>query len=138
MDLPGDLARVSDQWYNQYPRLFHSRKGQYLVYESVGLSQIKWTPDNAFNTGTRFLRYRSSAFDLDYMGAEIRYYYDGKCNWCRPHYQAGNEWLSIAAWNSPTPWNSGRQRQYARDVQRTLRRRPWTLPSFSATLFRRF
>jgi hypothetical protein len=137
MDLPGDLARVSDKWYNQYAPLFHSKDGQNLVYESAGLSQIKWTPDNAVNVGTRFLRYRSSAFDLDYMGAESRYYYDGKCNWCRPHYHAGNPWLSIAAWNSPAPWNNVRQRQYASNVRRTLQQRPWTLPSFPTTRFHR-
>lgn len=130
MDLGGDLTKVSDQWYKMYPPISHSTLGPNLVYESTGISQVLWVPDNFIGLGTRYLRYRSTAFQLDYMSAAIRFYYDGACQWCGPRYRKGNKWLSIAAWNSPYPWNNDKQRWYAREVRMRLAERVWEQPWF--------
>ena len=138
MDLNGDLAQLPTEWHRMYPAWAHSTNGPNSTYTSVGIAQIKWTPDNAFNPGARYLRYKSTAFSLDYMAAEIRYYYDGDARWLGPNYHAGNQWLSMAAWNSPAPWNNSKQRWYVSVVQRDLQSRPWTSPSFPNSVFHRY
>jgi hypothetical protein len=137
MDLGGDLAQLPANWVSAYPASARSTLGPNEVYTSIGIAQIKWTPDNVFNPGTRFLRYKSTAFDLDYMGAEIRYYYDGDATWLGHGYHAGSQWLSMGAWNSPAPWNNAKQRWYIGVVQRDLRSRPWASPSFPNSVYHR-
>jgi hypothetical protein len=149
MNLNGDLAPLPVKWVSAYPRSAYSiqNMGQAcpsgavactrLVYMSVGITQIKWTPDNLFNQGTRYLRYRSTAFDLDYMAAEIRYYYDGDATWLGRSYHAGNKWLSMAAWNAPAPWNNAKQQWYVSVVQQQLRAHPWTSPNYVNSVYQR-
>src|SRR5919204_575681 len=68
------------------------------AYQSMGIAQVKWTPDGAVGAGTEPLRWLSTAFNLDYYAATLRYYYDGACNWCGPDYSPAQGWKSAGAW----------------------------------------
>jgi hypothetical protein len=82
------------------------------------------------NTGTDPLRWKSTAWNLDYYGAVMRFYFDGKCYWCSPNYGAGQEWGSIGAWYEPTPWGNQGAKDYIGRVQAELSNRMWAQPGF--------
>ena len=56
----------------RYPA--RSRIDSDSVYESMGLMQIKWRPNGSLNPGTEPLRWKSTAFNVDYAAASVRYY----------------------------------------------------------------
>lgn len=128
MDWGGDLTQVPARWYADYPPQARSGNGE--VWLSMGITQIKWKPDGSVNAGTQRLRWLSTAFNLDYAGATIRYYYDGKCNWCGRGYHAGEPWASIGAWNQPTPWGNSKARWYISKVKQALTAHDWTQPGW--------
>ena len=111
---PDDCAPLN--WYGQYP--FQAQLlGTFDVFQSMGVMQIKWSPDGIASPGTESLRWKSTAFNLDYYGAKVRYYYDdGLCDWCTGSYGPRQQWASIGAWYQPTPWRTGSQ-QHARPRQ---------------------
>ena len=119
-----DKANVSARDYWQYPS--QSRIKPYQVYKSIGISQIKWKPFNRLNPGANPLRWKSTAWALDYSAATIRYYYDGRCSWCGRGYHKGQAWQSIGAYNAPIPWlNNGKRAWYLQHVQSVLSNRSW-------------
>ena len=145
--IPEDLVRAQmaaeSNWYmsalgdrrtgvdaSLYPA--HSRIDATTVYESLGISQIKWRVAhnglNEMNPGTEPLRWRSTAFVLDYYGASIRYYFDGLCDWCGSAYQAGDSWNSIGAWYSGQ-W-AVNVSAYIDRVKQRLADRAWENPGF--------
>jgi hypothetical protein len=124
----GDRARVSASWYTQYPS--QARLGGNEVFETMGITGVKWKPDNSVGGGTEQLRWRSTAFNIDYQAASVRYYYDGYCSWCTSGYSSGQQWNSIGAWYEPYPWvNTGAQ-SYIASVQKILSEKPWLSSSF--------
>jgi hypothetical protein len=125
----GDRATVPPSWYGQYPPQARIA-GTSDVYQSMGISQIKWQPDNPLHTGTEPLRWKSVAFNLDFYGATVRYYYDGLCSWCSPGYSAGQELNSIGAWFNPHPWLNAPQLSYIARVTASLADRTWEDPGF--------
>jgi hypothetical protein len=125
----GDRATVPPSWYDQYPPQARIA-GTSDVYQSMGISQIKWRPDNSLHTGTEPLRWKSVAFNLDFYGATVRYYYDGLCGWCSPGYSAGQDLNSIGAWFSPQPWLNAGQLSYVARVTANLANRTWEDPGF--------
>jgi hypothetical protein len=125
----GDRATVPPSWYGQYPPQARIA-GTSDVYQSMGISQIKWQPDNSLHTGTEPLRWKSVAFNLDFYGATVRYYYDGLCDWCAPGYSAGQDLNSIGAWFNPHPWLNAAQLSYIARVTATLADRTWEDPGF--------
>ena len=125
MSALGDRHAVSDP--RRYPA--QSRiAGTRDVYQSLGIMQIKWTPEG-LHQGTEPLRWKSTAFNADYWGAMVRYYYDGLCYWCRPHYSAGQKWASIGAWYSPSLWATS-STAYVQSAKTHTTQRPWTQPGF--------
>ncbi len=109
-----------------------ARKGGGCIYTSLSLAQVKWRLNNSPQPGTNPLRWQSTAFALDYLGATVRFYYDGFCpSWVGSGCTAGNQWRSIAAWFSPNPWtgNSGATK-YEGEVQHWLAEKPWTKAGF--------
>jgi hypothetical protein len=126
MNHPGDLAVVPASWYTKYPPQLRSTNG--MVWQSMGTMQIKWKPDGSTHAGTQRLRWISTAFNLDYAAATIRYYYDGKCRWCGRGYHAGQQWNSVGAWNRPVPWDNARAQWYIGKVKGALAMRGWTRP----------
>jgi hypothetical protein len=120
-----DPAVVSSSWYARYPAQART-PGTRTVYETMGISQVKWRPDGSVDAGTEPLRWQSTAFALDFYAAEVRYFYDGRCKWCAPGYRAGEKWNSIGAWYEPNPWGNAREKAYVAQVQAALRHRGWT------------
>jgi hypothetical protein len=124
----GDQATVSPAWWAQYPAAAQLANNE--VYETMGITQVKWTPDGVVGAGTEPLRWKSTAFNVDYAASIVRYYYDGYCNWCGAGYSSGQEWASIGAWYEPAPWNGAGVQAYIADVQARLAAKAWLSPSF--------
>lgn len=120
----GDRATVPPAWYDQYPPQARI-PGTSDVYQSMGIAQIKWRPDNSLHTGTEPLRWKSVAFNLDFYAATVRYYYDGLCSWCTIGYSAGQDGNSVGAWFSPQPWLNPGQLGYVQQVMGHLANRTW-------------
>jgi hypothetical protein len=100
------------------------------VYETLGLMQIKWRPDGSLHPGTEPLRWKSTAFSVDYWGATVRYYYDGRCSWCGAGYGPGQAWESIGAHYNPSPWRNAGMLDYIATVKADLAARVWQRPGF--------
>ena len=129
MSTLGDRSSVPGGWYGLYPPSARI-PGSNEVYESMGIAQVKWSPDGSVGAGTEPLRWKSTAFDLDYYAATVRYYFAGYCSWCGPGYGAGQQWNSIGAWFNPYPWGNTGQESYIRSVQTELGRGIWSQPAF--------
>ncbi len=120
----GDRRTVADP--SIYPG--HSRiAGTSDVYESLGILQVKWNPDTHW--GTEPLRWKSTAFNADYWAATVRYYYDGRCDWCAPGYSSGQILASVGAWYNPSPWVTG-SLSYVSTVTANLAARRWERAGF--------
>ena len=100
------------------------------MYQSVGIAGEKWLPDGTIGAGTERLRWDSTAFNLDYYAATVRYYYDGHCSWCTRGYQAGQAWRSVGAWFSPNPWGNAGALEYIAKVKAALSQRVWAQSGF--------
>ena len=125
----GDLTRVGKRAYATYPP-FSRVPNTGEVYQSLGIAQVKWVAGGSVGIGTEPLRWKSTAFNLDYYAATVRYFYDGECSWCSAGYRRGLAWKSIGAWDSPEPWGNAGSRRYLRSVQAELAERPWTRLGF--------
>jgi chitodextrinase len=128
----GDIATVSSSVYNLYPP--QSRAGNNQVYESLGITQVKWIPDGSVGAGTEPLRWESTAFNVDYQCAQLRFYFDNprglRSAWGDPSYSAGNGWESLGGWFEPYPWLNSGQANYISQVQGHLAARTWAQPGF--------
>ena len=128
----GDLTSESNP--GAFPA-FSCPGGGPSCYESLGLAQDRWRPDASLNPGSEPLRWKSTAFNLDLYGANIRFYYDGYAAQWGPGmtangYTAGQDWMSIGAHFNPYPWNNQGQRDYIGKVKDYLAQRIWTKPDF--------
>lgn len=129
----GDEIAVSSTVYDEYPLL--SRVPNSLdVYRSLGITQIMWSPDGSVGAGTEPLRWESTAFNIDFQAAAIRYFYDNpegaRSTWGDASYQPCQQWNSIGAWYAPYPWGNSGQAQYVAKVQISLSQRVWQSSSF--------
>jgi hypothetical protein len=125
----GDPALVPTSWYARYPPSARI-PGSTAVYESMGISQVKWRPDGSDDPGSEPLRWQSTAFALDLYAAKVRFFYNGDCQWCGNGYRAGQSWASIGGWYEPYPWRNAGQEGYIAKVQRALAQRPWEHTGF--------
>jgi hypothetical protein len=125
----GDRTTVSSSDYDLYPAQARIA-GTSDVYTSMGVLQVRWLADNSLHTGTEPLRWKSTAFNLDYYAATVRYFYDGLCKWCSSGYGPGQAWSSIGAWLSPAPWNNASAQTYVQRVQSSMAERVWAQPGF--------
>jgi hypothetical protein len=127
----GDLTTVSPQVYSEYPpqaRVPNTDE----VYESMGITQVKWIPDGTVGAGTEPLRWESTAFNVDYQAAYLRFSYDNPNNargiYGDSTYQQDETWNSLGSWFNPYPWANSGQLQYVSDVQHQLEYHTWTQP----------
>jgi hypothetical protein len=130
----GDLTHESDP--GAFPA-FSCPGGGPRCYESLGLAQDRWRPDGSLNPGAEPLRWKSTAFNLDLYGANIRFYYDGyAAQWgagmTDRGYTAGQDWMSIGAHFEPYPWNNSGQLGYIAKVRSYLAQGIWTTRDFVA------
>jgi hypothetical protein len=129
MSYLGDLATVSDT--AGYPA--YSVKSPTQVYQSLGIMQVKWKADGSRHAGTEPLRHTSTAFNVDYWAANIRFFFDGGARlWFGSNgaYAPADGWLSIGAWYNPTPWKNADQLLYIDHVQQKVARHAWTSTGF--------
>lgn len=115
-----DLVRAEaaqESWWNQ------SALGDGGV--SYGLMQIKST----VSKGTYPLSQASTAFNLDYYGATIRYYYDGYATWLGGSYARGDLWGAVGAYYSGR-WHDADSEWYITQVKSKLSERTWEKPGF--------
>jgi hypothetical protein len=131
--LLGDTVKVSAAWYARYPP--QARVPDSLeVHQSLGITQIKWIPDGSLNAGSEPLRWESTAFNIDWQAAMVRFYFDNpqgsRSAWNDASYKPCQEWSSIGGWFRPYPWNNRDQAGYVRAVQQILAARTWTASSF--------
>lgn len=85
------------------------------VAESLGIMQVKWRTDGSLHPGTEPLRRRSTAFNVDYWAANVRFYFDGTARTFfepREGYGPGRGWASVGAWFLPTPWDNAAAQAY--------------------------
>jgi hypothetical protein len=92
------------------------------VWESLGIAQIRWRHSVPWNPGVEPLRWQSTGFALDYSQALIRYYYDGRCDWCGDGYVAGDPDGAYRAYVSGS-WAEGQW--YADGVRHNAATKPW-------------
>jgi hypothetical protein len=128
----GDLTSVANPVL--YP--VQCRATGNRVYQSLGITQVKWNhPDaNDAGMGTEPLRWKSTAFNVDYQAARVRFYFDNaqgkRSAWGDGTYKSCNNWLSIGGWFNPYPWNNSGQQSYVQSVQGTLANRTWAKGGF--------
>ncbi len=129
----GDLATVSPAAYAEYPTQARVA-GTDEVYQSMGISQVKWNPDGSVGAGTEPLRWESTAFNADYQAATLRFYFDDpdglRSAWGDSSYSPGNAWASLGGWFEPYPWLNAGQLDYIAEVQAHLAARTWAQPGF--------
>ena len=131
----GDEHTVPQSWYDLYPlqaRVPHGLD----VYRSLGITQVQWAPDGSLGPGSDPLRWESTAFNLDYQAAMVRFYYDNpggaRSAWGDATYAPCQPWRSIGGWFRPYPWGNADQASYIRNVRRDLADRKWSSASFEA------
>lgn len=97
--------------------------------QSIGLMQVKRTA----HEGTMPMARNSSAFNVDYYAAYLRYVYSGCATWLRnvragARYRAGDLWGSVGVWYSGRWYH--RNSEYLAKVRGYLARRVWRSPGF--------
>lgn len=129
----GDDTKVSSRWYPLYPyqsRIPHTSN----VYQSLGITQVRWAPDGSLGAGTEPLRWESTAFNVDEQAATIRFYYDNpsgsRSSWGDRTYAPCQAWPSIGGWYNPYPWGNAGQAGYIKAVRGDLDARDWASSSF--------
>jgi hypothetical protein len=129
----GDLETVSRSDYERYP-LQARIPGHLQVYQSLGITQVRWGPSGWVGAGTEPLRWQSMAFNIDYQAAMVRFFYDNpgatRTVWGDSTYSPCQQWNSIGGWFSSYPWGSAAQAKYIHAVQSNLATTAWRSDSF--------
>jgi hypothetical protein len=123
----GDLRTESASWYPLFPAFSCPTSTQ--CYESLGITQVKWHPDGSEGAGTEPLRWKSTAFNIDYQASIIRFEYDNpygkRASWGDASYHPLDQWLALSSWFSPYPYGNSSQLSYKNLVQQHLAARDW-------------
>lgn len=124
----GDETNVGSANYTAYPA--QARLGDGVnVYESMGICQVRWNPAGSYGIGSEPLRWKATAFNIDYQCMILRMYFDdpngARSSWGDGTYVAGQQWNSIGGWYNPYPWNNSGQLGYESTVQGILAARSW-------------
>jgi hypothetical protein len=134
----GDRTYVGPRNATRYPPRSREKNSRGddtgYVWQSMGITQVKWRSDGTLSPGTEPLRWESTPFNVDYEAATVRFFYDDpqrrRSAWGDSSYKPGNAWLSIAGWFRPYPWDNPAQRAYANEVRGILAGRTWARPRF--------
>jgi hypothetical protein len=129
----GDLETVSRSDYERYP-LQARVPGRLQVYQSLGITQVRWAPSGWVGAGTEPLRWESMAFNIDDQAATVRFFYDNpggaRTLWGDSTFRPCEKWNSIGGWFASYPWRSAGQASYIREVQGDLADTAWRSASF--------
>lgn len=100
--------------------------------ESWGILQVK----QSVHLGTYPLSLKATAFNADYWGAMMRYYYDGLATWLNQtccfsgvRYEAGDIYGAFGAWYTGR-WHTEAAERYITSLKRRMAERPWLEPGF--------
>ncbi len=118
--IEADIIRavaVKESYWNQDAAADWDRSGSPRAF---GLTQIR----RDVNPGTYPLSAESTAFNLDFYGATLRYYYDGCADWLGSNYWSGDIWGAIGAWYTGRWYDDGAQ-WYISEIKRALSDRTW-------------
>jgi hypothetical protein len=134
----GDRSTETAGDYPLYPVQAHVSGSSTDIYQSMGVTQVQWQPadhpSGSVGTGTEPLRWKSTAFNIDYQAATVRFYYDNpqgtRSSWGDGTYVPCQQWNSIGGWFQPYPWNNSGQQNYIGLVQNQLSSQTWTQSSF--------
>jgi hypothetical protein len=130
----GDRATETAADYPLYPIQSRAPGSSTDVYESLGITQEKWHPDGSVGDGTEPLRWKSTAFNIDFQASTLRFYYDNpqgaRSSWGDGSYVPCQQWNSLGGWFSPYPWNNSGQQNYISSVQGQLNNHTWTTSGF--------
>ena len=131
----GDEHPVPRSWYHRYPPQARVQNTA-DVYRSMGITQVQWEPNGSLGPGSEPLRWESTAFNLDYQAAMVRFYYDNpdgaRSAWGDPSYAPCQPWKSIGGWFRPYPWGNADQAGYIEKVKADLADRAWASSRFVA------
>lgn len=129
----GDQTHVSKADYRNYP-LQSQVPGTLNVYQSLGITQVRWDPRGDVGEGAEPLRWRSTAFNIDLQAATVRLFYDNPDGareaWGDASYRPCQKWNSIGGWFHSYPWASAGQAEYIRSVKYNLARTAWKSSGF--------
>jgi hypothetical protein len=121
----GDLRSQTAKWRRHFPRF--SCPTATRCYESLGITQLRWKPRD--DEGTEPLRWKSTAFNIDYQASKVRFFYDNpygkRSAWGDSSYRPLDKWLSLCGWFDPYPWGNPDQRDYCSKVRQHLAARDW-------------
>jgi hypothetical protein len=124
----GDRRTVTPDCYLEHPPLARI-PGLTEVFESLGIMQVKWRCGAADGAGTEPLRWKSTAFNVDFQASIVRFYYDNpygkRSSWGDAAYRPLDDWAAIGAWFSPYPYDNGDSLAYISRVQQHLAARDW-------------
>lgn len=131
-------------FYNNSPTFSQVASGTTNVMQSLGITQVRWQPWSASADaqwpGTEPLRWKSTAFNLDFQMATLRGFYDNPGSYISNHYvSAANgyvtgessppttQWYAIGAWFSYFPYGAKgvSVTQYIPNVQNALAAKAW-------------
>jgi hypothetical protein len=133
MWMRGDEATVSAALYAKYP-LEARVPGSLQVYQSLGITQVRWDPQGDYGAGTNPLRWESTAFNIDEQAAMVRFFYDdpdaARNSWGDKTYVPCEQWNSIGGWFAPYPWGNAGQAQYVKSVKTNLATTAWKSSTF--------
>ncbi len=131
----GDEHPVPRSWYDRYPPQARVA-GTPEVYRSMGITQVQWEPNGSLGPGSEPLRWESTAFNLDYQAAMVRFYFDNpdgaRSAWGDASYTPCQPWPSIGGWFRPYPWGNADQAGYIAKVKANLSDRAWTSSHFQS------
>ena len=126
----GDKATVTAAQFAQYPPAAQIDATALTVYQSMGIMQCRWDClPYEVNASVEPLRWKSTAFNLDYYAHYVRWLYDGSTvgiSWI-PNIYKGNGWASIGGWYGGSV---AAQNGYVAHVQSFLASKPWLQPGF--------
>jgi hypothetical protein len=138
MDFLGDRFNVESiqaGWRLLYPVFSRVVGSATDVYQSVGIMQCKWSPDNELGPGSEPLRWKSTAFNIDYCCSWIRFHLDNplgrRAAWSDSSYVAGDYVHAQSGWFQPYPWLNSGQLGYQANVESRLSSKPWLLANFT-------
>jgi hypothetical protein len=134
----GDRTTETQADYPLYPIQSRVPNSTTDIYQSLGITQVQWQPadhpSGSVGTGTEPLRWKSTAFNIDYQAATIRFYYDNpqaaRTSWGDASYVPCQQWNSLGGWFEPYPWNNAGQQNYIGLVQNQLNNQTWTTSNF--------
>jgi hypothetical protein len=137
MDMKGDrLTMPTLDLYNANPPQARI-VGGLDVWQSLGIAQVKWDPrpELDLGPGAEPLRWKSTAFNIDFCCAQVRFMLDDpgnhRTNWGDSSYVRGQYDVCQGGWFNPYPWRNAPMLDYVANIDARVDDKPWLLADFT-------